>query len=179
MYRRINPPIETTIASDRFKFLVPLLFVGLIALFVADQYFPLVNSNPFFFVVLALVFLPAGPYVAGYFNDRLPSYLKWLWPLMILCVASELVISLGVFLNGRLDNTAPQTITATIRKKSIIPGKSNVYELTVDSWRQDRDTERFDVSKSFFDTHNVGGTLSVPVHRGRFGVPWYEKASLR
>jgi hypothetical protein len=172
MFSRL--PLATTVASDALKKWIILLFSGFAAVMVgAIKYTPL-DSGFVYGLDLLLFFPPTIPYLVGCCNGRLPSYLPWLRPFMILSGTSLAIFALFTLLNGNLDRRSPQRISANVTRKIVDRGRAKSYRIVVESWRPGHSTETLDVPESSFGGMRVGSPVLVKVHEGRFGCPWYD-----
>lgn len=78
------------------------------------------------------------------------------------------------YLNGKLDNSVPYEYQQLVIDKKIETSKnSKTYYAIVNSWREDRETEKIKVGKSHYDKINSGETLLlISTKPGAFGFEW-------
>ncbi len=78
-----------------------------------------------------------------------------------------------IVLNGILATAQPVSYQAQVMQKRISTGKHTDYYFTLSAWGpRNKDTE-VTVSKAVYGRHPEGGTVTVFVRDGRFGIPFY------
>ncbi len=77
-----------------------------------------------------------------------------------------------LFVNGRLDTSAPQLQTTSVVGKFRMPGVLRTQRLIVISWRAGRRFERVMVGRDDYERFQVGDAVVVQVERGVAGIPW-------
>jgi hypothetical protein len=77
-----------------------------------------------------------------------------------------------LFLNGKLDNSAPTRIPATVVSKFSTGGLPRSRRLVVASWRYGRRIERIAVDQNDFDRFQRGDDILVQIQKGALSVPW-------
>src|SRR5713101_8394188 len=85
-----------------------------------------------------------------------------------------LLLSLLPLLNGWLDRSPGSAVrTTVIQKTAVHRGSTTRHRLTVSSWRPGRSVEELVVGAHTYDNAYIGKTITVEVHKGFFGLPWY------
>lgn len=82
------------------------------------------------------------------------------------------LLSVVLFVNGRLDTTPPQLQTTSVVGKFRMPGALRTQRLIVRSWRAGRRFERVMVTRDDYDRFQVGDAVVVQVEEGVAGIPW-------
>jgi hypothetical protein len=82
------------------------------------------------------------------------------------------ILSALLFMNGKLDTSAPQIQTTSVVSKFRMPGAMRTYRLIVISWRPERRVERVFVALDDYDRFQVGDSVVVQVSNGLAGIPW-------
>ena len=121
-----------------------------------------------FFVALALaVFLDRGAHAR---KDI--EILKHLFTGLI---PIPFILSVGLFLNGRLDS--PKNVTyheATVQGRYLMKGVvRGTRRLFIYSWREGRRYERLAVDSDDYDRFRDGDRINVGVEPGALGIPWF------
>ena len=82
--------------------------------------------------------------------------------------------------NGALDRSITPVQTVVV-DKGFSEGRfgSKNYSLTVNSWRPGNATEELSVDAGTYDGASVDSKVTVDVHKGLFGWPWYSGVELR
>jgi hypothetical protein len=85
------------------------------------------------------------------------------------------ILSVGLFLNGKLDSTKnvtyhTTTVVGRFQMKGIIRGSRRLF---VYSWRPGRRYERLAVDADDFDRFHEGDKINVGVEPGALGIPWF------
>lgn len=57
-------------------------------------------------------------------------------------------------------------------QKRISHGKHTSHYLLLSNWGKEDDHEERDVSENFYDSVQVGDSIEVDVHPGKWGIPW-------
>jgi hypothetical protein len=69
-------------------------------------------------------------------------------------------------------------VQATVTQKNITRGRRSVtYTLTVRSWRPGKSNEDLEVNAATYQNAGVGQKITVQIHKGFFGLPWYSGVS--
>jgi hypothetical protein len=153
-----------------FLLLIPAVFLGLLPLGV---YPPLDARFPFGLIIGAFL-LSAVLRLSGIARSQSGND-GGRWRTVSTCWGLALpLLGLLLFLNGRLDRFPRTTVQATvIRKTAPIGTREAQYGLTVSSWRPGRSIEDLNVGSRVFERAVVGKRVSVELHKGFFGLPWY------
>jgi hypothetical protein len=89
-----------------------------------------------------------------------------------------LVLAMLPLLNGWLDRSPASQVRTTVLWKTETHRKGSTgYRLTVSSWRPGHNKEEFVVGSHTYNNTFVGKTITVEMHQGFFGLPWYESVS--
>jgi hypothetical protein len=167
------PPSPTEVANHLWK-LACLPIVGMFALLVVDNRYPLVDSNRLFEPALVIFLAPLPTLFYGSWKAQLPGYERWLKPLIIICnvlIFSLVLLDVG---NGAMDSNPPQKVSVLITEKDASRGRSAMYyRFEVTSWRSGHEKEILNVKHEVYRRYRVGDQLSITVHPGKFGIPWF------
>jgi hypothetical protein len=157
-----------------FLLLIPAVMVGLLPLGV---YPPLDSRFPMGFIICAFL-LSAVPQLTSIARRRPGNGVGW-WRTVSICSGLALpTFGLLLFLNGRLDRSTPNDVSAmVIRKTAPIGYREAQYHLAVSSWRPGRSLEDLNVNSRVFERALVGKPLTVELHKGYFGLSWYDNIS--
>jgi hypothetical protein len=85
------------------------------------------------------------------------------------------ILSLALFLNGRLDSPKdvryhPATVEGRYLMKGVVRGTRRLF---VYSWRAGRRYERLAVDSDDYDRFREGDQITVGVEPGTLGIPWF------
>ena len=96
-----------------------------------------------------------------------------------ICSSLALVLlALLLFLNGGLDRSPWNEVRTTVIRKTVVRGgRATRYNVTVSSWRPGRSVENVNVGSQVFNRAVVGKTVTVDLHKGFFGLPWFGSIS--
>jgi hypothetical protein len=127
-------------------------------------------------VFFGLVFF--GTLTLAIFLDRLARARKdieILRHLLTGLIPIPFILSLGLFLNGKLDSPKdvsyhPTTVEGRYLMKGMVRGTRRVF---VYSWREGRKIERLAVDTDDFDRFQTGDKVNVAVEPGAIGIPWF------
>lgn len=97
---------------------------------------------------------------------------------ILLCASALYGLSATLFLNSFLDKTSPQVFSVKVLNQSIVQGKHNTYYLNLSSWGSNPYGTKESVSHSFYDHTNIGDSVNVMLHEGKFKIAWYEVKSI-
>jgi hypothetical protein len=154
-------------------------FIGLVI--VINWAYPLLDSTDFFLVGIALFCVPSFFLYSlyGFRTDFSTSDLSAAKKVQVctgVAVWSFLAI---VVCNGALDRSLAPTQT-TVEARQVKRGRySNHYALVVDSWRPGRATEKLTVDAATYQEAIPDNVVTVDVHQGFFGWPWYSSVQIR
>jgi len=139
--------------------LAPGLFGG----FLAYSRYPLLDGRYLLIGVVFLFFLLTGlvPRASVFFGIALA------------------LLAVALLLNGALDRVPANEVKATVIRKAMVEGSHHgtYYNVIVSSWRPGRTQEDFDVDSKVFKRIAAGKSVTVELHKGFFGVPWYSSIS--
>jgi len=98
-------------------------------------------------------------------------YVAWFAVLMLFVLL--------LFLNGPLDKSPRSDVRVTVIRKEVDNGGrfGPHYYLVVSSWRPGRSSENLRVGSQVFERAIVGKSVTVELHKGYFGLPWYGSVS--
>lgn len=164
----------------------PYMLVSVAALIglsaVISWAYPLLDSTNFFSVGLALFCVPAFILYLQYgfrkdFSTSDLSAAKKVQVCTGIAVWSLLTI---VVCNGALDRSST-TMQTIVEAKQVKQGRFSTkhYSLVVDSWRPGRDTENLTVDSVTYEEAVPNQVVTVDVHQGFFGWPWYSSVQIR
>jgi hypothetical protein len=157
---------------------IPAL-AGLFGAIAANYFYPLLDSNPLFAIVLCIFFFPIIFHISSSVRKRLASDVDRLKKTYLYCGAAVLLLAIAIACNGVLDTSPVRFLRSSIVRKNVTSGRhSTTNHLHVVSWRSGRSTEDLAVSVPLYVRASVGQTITVEVHRGLFGLPWYGQISL-
>jgi hypothetical protein len=151
------------------------LIGGLAGLLVASTLYPLLDQNALMLIGLFIFFAPIVTHIVLAIRKSLVSNFGLLrgvykWAALVLAVFAG-----TLFANGALDRSPGTQVHATVVQKCASRGRGGTfYSLTVSpSWRSGRDDERLEVRGRTFFSVKTGETVSVEVHHGLLGLPWF------
>jgi len=165
-------------AYKSLQYYLLLLTPGVLGGVFAYVVYPPVDQGLLVSFGLCVLFLPMVLQLRSILRKRFTQDLPALRKAYI---SSSLVLALFaalLLLNGRLD-TSPRTVVNTILvQKSVSRGRGGPeYTLTVSSSRPGTSLENFRVDSRTFARAAVGGTVTIELHKGYFGVPWSGRIS--
>jgi hypothetical protein len=165
--------------SDPVKPYTWILLAGLCGSLVAAHFYPPLDMNPAMLVPLIIFFAPVASHVFFSVRKQLAPNLEFVNRVYKYAGIGVVGFALCLFLNGALDRNPSMQVHARISQKSASRGRgSTTYILILDpSWRDGRTQERLDVSRATFVSVRTGDQVSVDVHRGLFGLPWFSRVS--
>jgi hypothetical protein len=146
--------------------------VGIIVFVVASQVFPpleidaiLIFAGLVFFLSLAL----------GYWIDyraRKHLEIEAVKRIYFGMIPVPWIFAAMLFMNGKLDNSQPVRVPATVVGKFATSGLPRSRRLVVTSWRGSRKIERIAVDQNDFDRFQRGDDIVVQAQKGALGLPW-------
>ena len=177
-------PICGKIPARRWKALrrgldkrINYLLGSLIGVLVADYAYPLLDRDRMFILAIILFFFPVSIHIASAVRKRLQVDAALLTKTYTWFAASLATIAVFVLLNGAADRShAVETPTSVIHKR-VSRGRSTSYRLIVQSWRPGRQEEGLGVSGGTFVRVREGQRITIEIHKGLFGLPWYGKVT--
>jgi hypothetical protein len=147
----------------------------------AGYVYPPLDGDPIYWLGLIVFLLPIGTAIAAAIRTRrrgqtLSPLLSVLFKLSAIFLTALTVV---VFLNGRLDRSSVMEIHTKVAGKFMARGRFSMsYHLAVASWRHAGREEDLRVSRHVYDRANSGDDISVQLHGGWFGLPWYGRIVL-
>ena len=125
-----------------------------------------------------LVYIFAGLATALSFAQNVgPRGSKWLRRIAFGLSLSLATLGILLLMNGGLDRYPTNDVTATVLQKKISGGRARQYHLYVSSWRTGISREDLKVRSPVFERAAEGKTVTVKVHPGYLGLPWYADVS--
>jgi hypothetical protein len=169
-------PAPTLDARQVLYFLL-LIPAGVASMLPLGVYPPLDARLPIGFIICAFL-LCAIPQLTSITRRQPGNGHRW-WRTVSICSGLALpLFGLLLFLNGRLDRSAPNQVSArVIWKTAPIGYREAQYHLAVSSWRAGRNSEDLNVGSRVFERAVVGRRVTVELHKGFFSMPWYGKIS--
>ena len=156
--------------------LAPGLLGGILAYVV---YTPL-DSGPLVAFGVCAFLLPFVLKLFSVVRKRLSEDVGRLRTVYVCASFALLLLSLLGFVNGWQDKSPLSAVRATVIQKSSTRSKGGTsYYVTVSSWRPGRSVEELRVGSRTYNNVVVGKPVTVGVHKGVFGLPWYEYVSSR
>jgi hypothetical protein len=167
-------------AQDADRALKPYIVLNFVAfgvvLYVSSWVYPLLDSASFILIGLAVFSLPALAYYLRYSFAKPPSVVD-------LPIGKKLQICVGIALwslvillvcNCVFDRSHTET-QATVISKGVAHHRfdSDSYYLIVESWRPGVSEENLNVGYSTYEAAMPDSIITVDVHNGVFGWPWY------
>ena len=150
------------------------LLTGLLAvLTVCTAYQPL-DKGPVFFLALFLFALPMTWYLVSALRKRQVENSATLKQLFGWSAGFTIALFTMLLANGLLDRTPPQQIRCSLLRAYESSGRrSHYYHLIVRSWRPHHETENMEVGKFTYQRASSSRTVTLELHPGFFGMPWY------
>ncbi len=150
-----------------------LLLAGLIAAIVANRFYPLLDGDRLFAIAWCAFFLPM---ILSFI-----SAMRWgsildvnlLKVAYLCCAVIAVVLALLIAANGSLDRSPVRLVKSSILRTSRPTRRYAGLNLFVGSWRPGRSTEKLWAGVPVSITASPGDSISVEVHEGFFGLPWY------
>jgi hypothetical protein len=88
--------------------------------------------------------------------------------------AALTVLTILLIVNGALDRNPAQQLKVTVAGKHMSSGRSTSDSLDLaPSWRAGHSVERLNVSRDTYLSVRTGSPAHLSVHRGVFGLSWY------
>jgi len=155
-----------------------LLFVGLFGVLVSCWMYKPLDGSPIYITTLCLFLLPLILYFVSALRKRAATQVYSLR--RIFFGSATLLIGLTGLLvaNGALDRAPPQRVQSVVLRKYISRGRrSTTYQLDVRSWRSGRSDEHLQVGSRTYSALSEGQRVSIELHPGYAGVPWYGRVA--
>jgi hypothetical protein len=142
--------------------------------------YPLLDAGPLVAFGLCVFILPFVLKLSSIVRKRLSEDVGRLRTVYVCASFSLLLLSLLVFVNGWQDRSPLSAVRATVIQKTSTRGRGGTsYYVIVTSWRPGRSVEELTVGARTYNNVAVGKPVTVGVHKGAFGLPWYEYVSSR
>jgi hypothetical protein len=173
-------PLPTTrqINKELRNYPIPCL-AGLFGVLAAVHFYPPLDRGSLFVLALCLFFIPVIFHVISAMRKRLALDVNRLKSAYLCGGAAVLLLALLIVGNGALDISPARIVKSSILHKNISRGRySTTHHFFVTSWRPGRSTEDLAVAVPLYVRASVGEVLTVEVHNGLFGLPWYGKIVL-
>jgi hypothetical protein len=150
-----------------------LFLAGLVAVIVANRFYPLLDGDKLFAIAWCAFFLPI---ILSFI-----SVMRWgsvlnanrLRATYLCCGTISLLLALLVASNGVLDRSSVRLVKSSILRTSRPTRRYAGLKLFVASWRPGKSTENLWAGVPVSITASPGDSISVEVHEGFFGLPWY------
>jgi hypothetical protein len=156
--------------------LAPGVFCGLVAYIV----FPPLAAGPLVAFGVLTLSLPFVLQCVSVLRKRLSDDVDQLRTAYVYSSLALLLIALLPLLNGWLDKSPVDAVRATVLQKSAVRQRSvTTHRLTVSSLRPGHSEEELTVGLHTYNDAFVGKTVTVEMHKGFFGLPWYSGVSSR
>jgi len=158
--------------------MVPRILLLVLAVFItlhALAIYPLLDARLAMGVLLSLFILSAASMTISFIQQQGNDGGPWLR--LAFLVSWFVLAAFGILLlvNGGLDRSPSNEVSATVLQKAIIKGRYGAvqYQLFVSSWRPGVSREDLSVISSVYDRAAIGKPVTVKLHEGYFGLPWY------
>jgi hypothetical protein len=157
-----------------------LLAPGLLGGLFAYVIYPPLDAGPLVAFGLCIFLLPFLLKLSSMVRNRLGEDVGRLRTVYVCSSISLLLLSLLVLVNGWRDRSPLSAVRATVIQKTYTRGRGGTsYVVVVSSWRPGRSEEELRVGARTYNNVVVGKPVTVGVHKGAFGLPWYEYVSSR
>jgi hypothetical protein len=157
-----------------------LLAPGLLGGIFAYVVYPPLDSGPLVAFGLCIFLLPFVLKLSSVVRKWLSEDVGRLRTVYVCASFSLLLLSLLVLVNGWKDRSPRSAVRATVVQKISSRGRGGTsYTVIVSSWRPGRSVEELRVGVRTYNNTVVGKPVTVGVHKGAFGLPWYEFVSSR
>lgn len=176
---------ETPVRQILGQALIPyVLFTaaGLLGLLlVIYNLYSLLDGNIFFLLGVALFFAPILFNLRFTFGKSLSASDLSVAKKAQVCAGIALwCLLILVYCNGAFDRSFSEMQT-TVLSRQVTQGRrgSKNYYLVVTSWRPGKDTEELRVNAAIYEGTVPNSTVTVDVHNGLLGWPWYSDVEIR
>jgi len=155
-----------------------LLAPGLLGGILAYVVYPPLDAGPLVAFGLCVFLLPFVLKLSSMVRNRLGEDVGRLRTAYVCASFALLLLSLLVLVNGWQDRSPRSAVRATVIQKTYSRGRGGTsYSVIVSSWRPGRSVEELRVGVRTYNNVVVGKPITVGVHKGAFGLPWYEYVS--
>jgi hypothetical protein len=172
-------PVRPTRAERRKinKSFNPATIVSLVALLgilLTSRFYRLVDAGPVMITSLAIFLTPAIVLMVLNGLHRLQLHVGLVKKLYQTAATALTIVTILLIANGALDRNPAQQVKVTIAGKHVSTGRSTSYSLDLaPSWRAGHSVERLNVSRDTYLSVRTGSPAHLSVHRGAFGLSWY------
>jgi hypothetical protein len=171
-------PSARQINKELRNYPIPCL-AGLFGVLAAVHIYPPLDRGSLLVLALCLFFIPVIFHVISALRKCLPLDVDRLKKAYLYCAAAVVLLALLIAGNGALDISPARIVKSSILRKNISTGRhSTTHHFFVTSWRPGRSTEDLTVGSPLYVRASVGQAITVEVHNGLFGLPWYGKIVL-
>jgi len=167
---------ESNKASGKYPLVA---FAGLAGMAASFYLYPTVERHLLPVTGLCLFFLPLILQVFSSTRRWLTSEMNRLRKVYLYCSAGVVLVALVMVMNGALDWVPPTVVRSSVVAMRITNGRYwSTHRLVLVSWQPGRATEDLAVESAVYAGASVGRRVSVEVHKGFFGLPWYGKVAV-
>lgn len=150
-----------------------ILLAGIVTIPITNRFYPALDSNLILGSCFAAFLGPVLLHVWFINRQVVPSRVDLVKGIYKSAAITMVVFAAFFFANGALDRFPPVQISSRVMTKTIVTGKGVSYRLVVSpSWRG-RDDEHLQVTRAIFLSVQVGDTVTIDVHHGAIGIPWF------
>ncbi len=98
---------------------------------------------------------------------------------MLLVMLIPYPASLISIANVRLDQAQPDFFRVNVLNKRVTTGKGASQYFTVSSWGPNQGSSDIQVGRDFYQKHEIGASICIPLYAGALGLEWYSYADGR
>jgi hypothetical protein len=140
--------------------------------------YPPLDIRPVMGLMICLYLLPWTVYLFSILRKRAGNAAGLLRGVFIFSAVAVALLGASLIINGALDKFPQTELETKVVRKVVLNGRrATQYHIFVSSWRPGRSQEDFNVVQQVFNRARVGKRLTVEVHHGFLGLPWYGKIS--
>lgn len=174
-----SPVLTRSQANDAVRTYIWAMFAGLLGALLVTYRYPLVDLDPPLILCLVVFFTPVVIHIVLVWRKVLSARFALLRSAYKWSGAAALVLALFLFLNGALDRSPTTEVRSVVTRKSASHGRGGpTYYLTVSpSWRPSRSNERLRVTGTTFGSVQTGDPVTIDLHAGACGLPWFSRVS--
>jgi len=158
-----------------------ILLGGLFGVLFVTWRYPLLDQDPALEVALFLFFVPIVILIVLAVRKRSVPNLQLLKKTFAWFggILASLVVLL--LINGAFDSRPSSTESSVVTRKSVSHGRGGPhYTIRVSpSWRPRREEEKLPVNGATFSLVHIGQAVTVEVHPGALGLPWFSSVTPR
>jgi hypothetical protein len=154
---------------------INFLLVGLFGVLAADFMNPLLDRDRIFVLGLVLFFIPALVHVVRAVRKRLQRDAARLTKMYGWFAASLGTLAALACLNGVADRSNAVEMRTVVVHKRVMRSRWLSYRVIVPSWRPGKQKEKLAVNSGTFRRVREGQEITVEIHKGLLGLPWYGK----